>query len=368
MSERSQASAPRPAWDSPAPEAKLAARPNAAGMSKAALKELLKALGEPAFRVTQVFEGLYKHRWTTWAAFTNLPKALRDRLQEGVDLAWPEIVESAGSEDGSTKHAFRMADGKLVEGVHMPYAKRTTLCLSSQVGCAMGCTFCATGQMGIIRNLSAGEIAGQVMAMLNAHEHAAGVPVNLVFMGMGEPLHNLDQVMRAFELLRDPAGLAIPPRRITVSTSGLVSGIEKLATSKVRPRLALSLNATTDGYRSKIMPVNKVWNLEALAKTLQAFPLESGERITLEYVLLKGVTDSLEDARRLAAFARKFPCKINLIPFNAHEGAGFEAPAEERIHEFCKLLAAKELTVSVRRSRGQDVAGACGQLVKEGRK
>jgi len=367
-SERSHAPAAKAAWDSPAPEAKPTARPNAAGMSKAALKELLKALGEPAFRVTQVFEGLYKHRWTNWEAFTNLPKALRERLQREVDLAWPEIVESVSSADGSTKHAFRLADGQLIEGVHMPYAKRTTLCLSSQVGCAMGCTFCATGQMGIIRNLSAAEIVGQVLAMLNAHDHESGMPVNLVFMGMGEPLHNLDQVMRAFELLRDSAGLAIPPRRVTVSTSGLVSGIEKLSTSKIRPRLALSLNATTDGYRSKIMPVNKVWNLEALAKALQAFPLESGERITLEYVLLKGVTDSLEDGRRLAAFARKFPCKINLIPFNAHEGSGFEEPTEDRIHELCKYLASKELTVSVRRSRGQDIAGACGQLVREGRK
>jgi 23S rRNA (adenine2503-C2)-methyltransferase len=363
--ERSRPLAP---WDKPAPEVKPAARPNAAGMSKASLKELLKALGEPAFRATQIFEGLYKHRWISWDAFTNLSKALRERLQTDVDLAWPEITESIASTDGSTKHAFRLADGKLIEGVHMPYEKRTTLCLSSQVGCAMGCTFCATGQMGIIRNLSAGEIVGQVMAMLSAHDHAAGMPVNLVFMGMGEPLHNLNQVMRAFEILRDAAGLAIPPRRITVSTSGLVSGIETLAKSKVRPRLALSLNATTDGYRSSIMPVNRVWNLEALAKTLQAFPLESGERVTLEYVLLKGVTDSLEDVRRLAAFARKFPCKINLIPFNAHEGSGFEEPTEERIREFCQLLAAKDLTVSVRRSRGQDVAGACGQLVREGRK
>jgi len=391
--ERSQPTAPKTPWDLPAPEVKPAARPNAAGMSKASLKELLKGLGEPAFRVTQIFEGIYKQRWTSWEAFSNLPKTLRERLQSDVDLAWPEIVESVASVDGSTKHAFRLADGKLIEGVHMPYEKRTTLCLSSQVGCAMGCTFCATGQMGIIRNLSAAEIVGQVMAMLHAHDHPAGGPLspeqdakghlakrgpegvgptrgpmNLVFMGMGEPLHNLNQVMRAFEILRDTAGLGIPPRRITLSTSGLVSGIETLAKSKVRPRLALSLNATTDGYRSSIMPVNRVWNLLALTKALQAFPLESGERITLEYVLLKGVTDSMEDARRLAAFARKFPCKINLIPFNTHEGSGFEEPSEERIHELCKYLASKELTVSVRRSRGQDIAGACGQLVREGRK
>ncbi|MFZ1612874.1 MAG: 23S rRNA (adenine(2503)-C(2))-methyltransferase RlmN [Holophaga sp.] len=355
-------------WESPAPEAAVAPQLNAAGLSKAQLAEHLKTLGEPSFRATQVFEGLYKHRWTHWEAFTNLPITLRERLHVEVALAWPDITESLASEDGSTKHAFRLADGQLVEGVHMPYAGRTTLCLSSQVGCAMGCTFCATGQMGIVRNLTAAEIVGQVMAMLLAHQHPEGVPINLVFMGMGEPMHNLAHVMAAFALLTDAGGLAIPPRRITVSTCGLVSGIEKLAAFPKRPRLALSLNGTTNEYRSRIMPVNRVWNLEALAKTLMAFPLEHNERITLEYVLLKGVTDSLEDARRLSTFARKFPSKVNLIPFNAHEGAGFEEPGEARIQEFCKFLIDRDITVSVRRSRGQDVAGACGQLVREGRK
>ena len=228
----------------------------------------------------------------------------------------------------------------------------------------MGCTFCATGQMGILRNLSAAEIVGQVVAMLNHHDHPAERPVNLVFMGMGEPLHNLDHLMAAFETLTDAGGLAIPPRRITVSTSGLVSGIDRLAGYSRRPRLALSLNATTDAHRSRIMPVNRVWNLEALAAALGRFPLQPGERITLEYVLLKGVTDSLEDGRRLAAFARRFPAKINLIPFNPHEGSGFEAPEEERIGVLCRQLAAAGLPTSVRRSRGQDIAGACGQLVR----
>jgi len=228
----------------------------------------------------------------------------------------------------------------------------------------MGCTFCATGQMGILRNLSAAEIVGQVVAMLSHHGHPAERPVNLVFMGMGEPLHNLDHLMAAFETLTDAGGLAIPPRRITVSTSGLVSGIDRLAGYSRRPRLALSLNATTDAHRSRIMPVNRVWNLEALAGALGRFPLQPGERITLEYVLLKGVTDSLEDGRRLAAFARRFPAKINLIPFNPHEGSGFEAPEEERIGVLCRQLAAAGLPTSVRRSRGQDIAGACGQLVR----
>jgi 23S rRNA (adenine2503-C2)-methyltransferase len=305
-----------------------------------------------------------------------LSKDLRASLLAAVELRWPEIVESAASDDGSTKHAFRMLDGSIVEGVYMPYEGRATLCLSSQVGCAMGCTFCATGRMGIRRNLTAAEITGQVITMLNRHAHPVGAPVNLVFMGMGEPMHNLPYVMGAFQLLNDPAGVAIPARRVTISTSGLVTGIQRLGTFQPRPRLALSLNGTTDDHRSSIMPVNRVWNLEALAKALKAFPLEKGERITLEYVLLKGITDSLDDGHRLAAFAKRFPSKVNLIPFNPHEAGesdgatpprkdSFEPPSEARIDELCGLLSAQGITVSVRRSRGQDIAGACGQLARK---
>jgi 23S rRNA (adenine2503-C2)-methyltransferase len=352
-------------WDQPAPEAGTAPRPCAAGMGRGPLQDLIAGWGEKPFRAGQIFEGIYRQRWTTWESFTPLSKALRDRLEQSLELRWPEILESAASGDGSTKHAFRLADGACVEGVYMPYEDRATLCLSSQVGCAMGCTFCATGQMGIIRNLGAGEIVGQVMAMLLHHAHPLDRPVNLVFMGMGEPLHNLDHVMEAFRILTDPKGLAIPPRRITVSTSGLVSGIRRLGSFHPRPRLALSLNGTTDEARSRIMPVNRVWGLEALAQTLGAFPLDRDERITLEYVLLKGATDGNDDARRLAAFAQRFPSKLNLIPFNPHEGSGFEPPAEARIGEFCRYLASQGLVVSVRRSRGQDVAGACGQLVRQ---
>jgi 23S rRNA (adenine2503-C2)-methyltransferase len=352
------------AWEQPAPELAQGSNPNVAGMGLEALRALVASLGESGFRAAQIHEGLYRHRWTRWEQFTSLSLELRGKLQARTELRWPEITESVESEDGSTKHAFLMGDGSQVEGVHMPYGSRTTLCLSSQVGCAMGCTFCATGLMGIKRNLTAGEITGQVVTMLNAHGHPEHEPVNLVFMGMGEPLHNLDQVMAAFALLTDPKGLALSPRRITLSTSGLVSGIERLAAYARRPRLALSLNATTDAYRDRIMPVNKAWNLAALAAALKAFPLEHGERITLEYVLLAGVTDSLEDGRRLAVFARQFPSKVNLIPFNPHEGSGFAPPSEARIGELMALLAARDITVSVRRSRGQDVAGACGQLVR----
>jgi len=381
-------------WDLPAPEAGIAARPNAAGLGRAELGSLLTALGQPAWRGGQILSGLLRQRWTHWEQFSNLSKALRSRLETDVELAWPRIVLSQTSSDDSTKHVFELADGRQVEGVFMPYPvrgsglrptppepprqgqaqpapgfedlDRVTLCLSSQVGCAMGCTFCATGQMGIIRNLSAAEIVGQVMAMLIHHAHPLDRPVNLVFMGMGEPLHNFDHLMAAFETLTDADGLAIPPRRITVSTSGLVTGIDRMGTFARRPRLALSLNGTTDEHRSRIMPVNRVWNLEALASSLGRFPLQSGERVTLEYVLLKGVTDSLEDGRRLAAFARRFPAKVNLIPFNPHEGSGFEPPEEARISALCRLLSEADIPVSVRRSRGQDVAGACGQLVREG--
>ncbi len=350
-------------WDRPAPELSSAQiRPTE--MDREELSAWLETLGEPAFRGDQIFKGLHRHRFFAWNHFTNLPHSLRKQLESTVELRWPEITETIDSEDGSTKHAFRLSDGKQVEGVYMPYRNRTTLCLSSQMGCAMGCTFCATGQMGIVRNLSAGEIVGQVVAMLNAHGHSGVTPVNLVFMGMGEPLHNLENVMKAFRMLTDKEGLGLSPRRITVSTSGLVSGIERLATYAQRPRLALSLNATTDEYRSRIMPVNRVWNLAALADVLTRFPLEKKERVTLEYVLLSGVTDSLEDGRRLARFARAFPSKINLIPFNPHEGSGFEPPSEERISQLCQILSKAGLTVSVRRSRGQDVAGACGQLVR----
>ena len=357
-------------WDQPAPEPSPASRPNAAGMDHGQLQSLMRSMAERAFRADQIFEGLYRHRWTDWSSFTALSKPLRTRLQGEVELNWPEIVESAVSDDRSTKHAFRMQDGSIVEGVYMPYEGRATLCLSSQVGCAMGCTFCATGKMGILRNLTAAEIVGQVITMLNQHLHPMGAPVNLVFMGMGEPMHNLAHVMDAFRLLNAPTGLAIPARRVTISTSGLVTGIQRLGTFKPRPRLALSLNGTTDEHRSSIMPVNRVWNLEALSKALISFPLEKGERITLEYVLLKGVTDSLEDGRRLADFARRFPSKVNLIPFNLHEaetvvGSGFEPPSEARIDELCGLLSRQGTTVSVRRSRGQDIAGACGQLARE---
>ncbi len=353
-----------PPWESPAPELSNPDLVDAFGLERVDLRLLLQSWGQKAYRGDQIFDGIHAARWRRWDHFTHLGKAFRTRLQDFLSLETLAISESVSSVDGSTKHAFRLKDGYQVEGVHMPYEGRRTLCISSQVGCAMGCTFCATGQMGILRNLTPAEIVGQVWAMLLHHGHTAPEPVNLVFMGMGEPLHNLDHVMKAFRILTDAKGLAIPPRRITLSTSGLVSGIRRLAALSPRPRLALSLNGTTDEARSRIMPVNRVWGLETLATTLKDFPLEPQEKITLEYVLLKDHTDTPEDAKRLRTFAQRFPAKVNLIPFNPHEGSGFEPPSETRIDEIAGLLVKAGITVSVRRSRGQDITGACGQLVQ----
>ena len=245
---------------------------------------------------------------------------------------------------------------------------RVTLCLSSQVGCAMGCTFCATGSMGIRRNLTAGEIVGQVLAVLRSLGPDKPHAITLVFMGMGEPLHNLDHVHRAVRIFNHERGLNISTRRITVSTSGLVPGIERLARLEPRPWLALSLNATTDELRSRLMPVNRAWNLARLRQALENWPLAEREKLTLEYVLMGGLNDSLEDAERLAAWMgdlRKSH-NLNLIRMNAHAACDIQEPDEGRITAFVHRLKELGCFVTVRKSRGRDVQGACGQLVKRG--
>ena len=353
-------------WDRAAPEIAPELLPlswgNVAGMSLGELKSVFEKLEEAPYRARQVFEGLYRRRWLSWDQFTNLSKSLRARLTAEVPIKWPAMEQSAVSSDGSAKHTLKLVDSSKIECVYMPCENRATLCVSSQVGCAMGCAFCATGAMGLNRNLTAAEMVGQVMVLLSHHRHPNGLPINVVFMGMGEPLHNLRNVMDAFAILCHPKGLAIPPRRVTVSTSGLVTGIKRLGEYHPRPRLALSLNATTDEARSKIMPVNSAWGLDKLTLALRSFPLEPDERITLEYVLIKGYSDSREDAVRLSGFAGRFPCKINLIPYNPYPGSELSPPGEDRLNEMGGYLAGKGHIVSIRRSRCQDIGGACGQL------
>ena len=336
---------------------------NIAGLGLDELKILLVGLGEPTYRALQVFEGIYKHKWLSWGQFSNLPKTLREKLESESPILWPQIVCSAVSIDGSTKHALVLADDNRIECVYIPYENRATMCISTQVGCAMGCTFCATGGMGIKRNLTPAEIVAQVMALAFHHRHKPENPINIVFMGMGEPLHNLEALMGAFATLSHPAGLAVPPRRMTLSTVGYLPGIQRLGGHSPRPRLALSLNATTDESRSKIMPANRVWGLGKLLDALISFPLGADERITLEYVLIRGFNDSQADARRLSAFAAHFPSKINLIPYNPYAGSELLPPEESKLNDMAKHIADRGMTVSVRRSRGQDIGGACGQLV-----
>jgi 23S rRNA (adenine2503-C2)-methyltransferase len=356
-------------WDAPAVQAPA---PDALGMSLDGRGALFLGVGEAAYRAAQAFEGLHGRGWRAWGDSTNLPRGLRARLEEALPVRRPEAARSLASRDGSTKHAMRLADGAEVECVHLPYPDRATLCLSSQVGCAFRCAFCATGAMGLARNLTAAEMVGQAEEMLFLHPrarrpgHPNGQPTNIVFMGMGEPLHNFGEVMGAFDVMTHPKGLAVPPRRVALSTVGHVPGIEALALRRPRPRLAVSLNATTDEARAKVMPANAAWGLDALLGALRSFPLEKNERITVEYVVIKGVSDSMEDAARLSAFAAVFPSKVNLIPHNPWPGSGLAAPDEDRLDAMGALLAARGGAVAIRRSRGADVLGACGQLALAG--
>jgi 23S rRNA (adenine2503-C2)-methyltransferase len=348
-------------WDAAAPE--RSGLPSAFGW----LPEDLERLGAPG-RPELLFARLQRP-WSWNPDGPALGKAARAWLAAAGELSLPELASSHPSEDGATKVKLRLADGECIEAVHMPRevrSPRVTLCVSSQVGCAMGCTFCATGAMGIRRNLTAGEIVGQVLALIRALGPDRGHSITLVFMGMGEPLHNLDHVHRAIRILNHPAGLNIATRRITVSTSGLVPAIERLAGMRPRPWLALSLNATTDEARSRVMPVNRVWNLARLRQALDRWTLAAGEKLLVEYVLMDGENDTPEDADRLADWLGDLRTghNINLIRMNEHPAAPFREPPEARLRAFLDRLKARGCFVTVRKSRGRDVQGACGQLVK----
>lgn len=313
--------------------------------------------------------------WMWGDAGPVVSRAVRERLQRmrgpgggplSADL--PAIVERRTSRDGAT--ALVLSFGRdVVEAVHMPRSVgrgRVTLCVSSQVGCAMGCGFCATARMGFGRHLGAGEIVAQVLAAVGELGPRHPGELTLVFMGMGEPLHNLENVAPAVEVLCHPAGLGLSPRRITVSTAGLVPELRRLAALVVRPLLAISLNATTDELRRELMPVNRRYPLSELRAALTRYPWRTRERVTVEYVLLAGVNDSEEDARRLADFCMPFPHQINLIPFNSHPDALFRAPSDEHVSGFARaILSRRPAIVTVRRSRGTDVRAACGQLARE---
>ena len=296
---------------------------------------------------------------------TDLPRELRATLATDVDFTTPALVARERSIDGTEKFLLRLADGRQIESVFIPDTPAMTFCISTQVGCAMACAFCLTGKMGLVRNLTAGEIVGQVRVLADALA-MRDKPFNIVLMGMGEPLHNYDETMKALRILADEHGLALPPRRVTLSTVGLLPALERLAREPLMPNLAISLHAPTDEQRGELVPLNRKYGVAEIIEACKRFPLARRRRITFEYVLLAGVNDSPDDARRLARLLAGVKSKVNLIPLNAAPGIPFERPSDEAIDRFAQILADRGLTVSVRKSRGRDIRAACGQLIVEG--
>jgi 23S rRNA (adenine2503-C2)-methyltransferase len=348
---------------------------------------MMERLKQPAYRATQLNEALYRQRIDTLDQITTLPIALRDSMKaEGYTIGLPEIVQSARSIDGTERYLMRMADGETVETVWMPGGdggeqgdgtqaaeeeehpshddsdyKRATICISSQVGCAVNCQFCLTAKLGIRRNLTPGEIAGQVAAVLNRQNVEVGRDrINLVFMGMGEPFLNYAAFMDAVRLLT--IGMKIPESRMTVSTSGILPGIVEFARETVRPKLAVSLNASNDVVRESIMPITRKWNIAALLEAISAVPLRPRERVTFEYVMLGGINDQMEHAEELIALLKGLRSKINLIVWNSGPDMPFHEPLPTDVAAFQKRLREADIPAFIRRPRGRDIYAACGQL------
>jgi len=376
------------------------------------LSALVESLGERPFRARQLFRWLHHKGVATLDEMTDLPRSFRERLAAETRLTTLEIDGVQISRDGTRKYRLRTPDGMLIEAVYMPDERgpdtfdpedpseedggagfagdgrspkgaasinaprrvRRTLCVSTQVGCAMGCGFCLTATMGLKRDLTPGEIADQVYRV-NADLRALGDSTmdaqrpltNLVYMGMGEPLHNYENVKRSLDLLLDADGANFSHRHVTVSTSGLVPNIQRLG-EETQVKLAVSLNATTDEGRAKLMPVDRKWNIAALLDACRKFPMKYGRRITFEYVMLRGVNDTDDDAHRLAALLQGIPAKVNLIPYNENPGLGFGDPGEARVQAFRGILEQHGLAAMVRKNRGRDISAACGQLAIQERR
>jgi 23S rRNA (adenine2503-C2)-methyltransferase len=376
------------------------------GLELAELTTIMAALGQKPYRARQVFDALYKQRVASLDEVTTLPIALREQMHAaGWQVGLPELVQTAKSIDGTERYLMRMADGETVETVWMPDGdggergdgseaaaeeagdtetaeeavtatkidrrnwgalaeqgfRRATICISSQVGCAVNCQFCLTAKLGIRRNLTAGEIAGQVAAVLNRHGIKMGKDrINLVFMGMGEPFLNYNSFMQSVRVLVD--GIGVPESRMTVSTSGILPGIEAFAKETVRPKLALSLNASNDVVRERIMPITRKWNIAKLLEAVKAIPLRTREWVTFEYVLLGGVNDRPEHAREVLALLKGMAAKVNLIVWNPGPGIDYHQPEPADVAVFQKMLMAGGIPTYIRRPRGRDIYAACGQL------
>ncbi len=334
---------------------------NLLGLSRDEMEALVTALGERPFRGRQLYHQIYQRKLYDFQEMTELSKSFRQRLAESFEVRLPELWKRHEATDGSVKYLFRLEDGRVVESVFIPEEGRDTLCISSQVGCNVGCAFCRTAMMGLQRNLKPHEILGQVLGAIRAGDLQEN-GFNLVFMGMGEPLLNYKNVMKSFQLMIDPAGMALSHRKITLSTSGVVPVLRKMMEAPVMPGLAVSLNATTDEIRNQLMPLNQKWNLGQLLATCRLFPRESRQRITFEYVLIAGLTDTDADAHRLARLLRGMKAKVNLIPYNPNPGLPYRRPAPERVVAFQRILADHHVSAFLRKTRGDDISAACGQL------
>ncbi|NMC63244.1 MAG: 23S rRNA (adenine(2503)-C(2))-methyltransferase RlmN [SAR324 cluster bacterium] len=316
----------------------------------------------PSYRARQLYDWVYKKQSRDFSEMLNIGKDLRPKLAEYFEFRQIPILKRELSQDGSRKYLFEMDKGDAVESVIVKQTRRTTLCISSQVGCAMKCAFCRTGMMGFIRNLNASEMVRQVLGVIEDSKSFGDEFQNIVFMGMGEPLHNIKNVKKALKILTSHYGLSIPPRKITVSTAGLVPAIKDLSSDGYLASLAVSLNATTNEVRSSIMPINKKYPIEELLEALKNYPLSGRRKITIEYVLIAGVNDKEEDLKMLPKLLHGIPCKVNLIPYNENAGLAFKSPSKNEVDRWYRTLCSKGIDVTIRWSKGQDINAACGQL------
>lgn len=342
---------------------------NLTALNKEQLTRFCEDMGWKRYRSDQLFQWIHYHRAATIDAMSNLPKAAREKLSRVAELKGVEAAGESRSSDGTIKMLFRLHDDRLVESVLIPelfpdgVADRLTVCVSSQVGCVFGCTFCATGKMGLLRNLTIGEITGQVLAMNHLAEKTFDKRItNVVYMGMGEPFHNYKPVTDSAEILCDPLGLDLSPRRITISTVGLTRQIQRYADERRPWNLAISLHAADDEKRSRIMPINENLNLNALREALTHYHRQTRQPVTYEYLLFDRFNDAVDDARKLAKIARWVPSKINIIMYNHVEGVPLQRAKEDRLNRFMGELTRLGARATVRRSRGDDIEAGCGQL------
>jgi 23S rRNA (adenine2503-C2)-methyltransferase len=331
------------------------------GMDLADLREALGA-GQPPYRAKQVYQAIYRQQASDFVQISTLPAKLRGDLAAQHPIGLPEVAQLYQSADGTRRYLLRLDDGRTVETVLMPEGERDTICISSQVGCPVDCKFCMTALMGLERSLTAGEIVGQVLLVARENQlRQDGGRLNIVMMGQGEPLLNLPNVVKATRILLDPDGFALSPRRITVSTAGIIPKIVELGREPVRPKLAISLNASTEESRQELMPITRKYHLKDLMAACKAYPLRPWEKLTFEYVLLKGVNDTDADARRVARMLANLNCKMNLIALNPGPGIPYGTPDPERVTSF-QAIVKRSVPCFIRKPRGLDIYAACGQL------